>query len=71
MPFDYAALKDLLRCPGSHSPLVLDGESLVCTDENCRLKFTIQDDIPILLLDEAEALGEADWRAAMQRAEES
>jgi len=68
MSFDYDAVKDVLTCPQSHTPLGLDGESLICTDETCRLKFEIRDGIPILLLDEAAQLSVADWEAALQRA---
>ncbi len=69
MPFNYDAVKEILRCPKSHSPLLLDGSTLVCTDAACRLKFDIRDDIPILLLDEAEELPQTDWQAVMDRAE--
>ena len=70
MPFDYNAVKDLLACPQSHSPLLLVGDSLICADENCRLKFIIRDEIPILLLDEATEMTEADWREAVGRLDE-
>jgi uncharacterized protein len=67
MPFDYNAVKDLLRCPKSHSPLVLAGDSLVCENPECRMRFEIRDEIPILLLDEATELTEAEWQAAIGR----
>ena len=67
MPFDYHAVKDLLRCPKSHSPLVHVDNSLVCDNPECRLRFAIRDGIPILLLDEATELSEAEWRAAVGR----
>ena len=65
MPFDYNAVKDLLWCPKSHTRLVLVDDSLICADENCRLKFEIRDEIPILLLDEATEMTEADWQEAV------
>lgn len=42
----------LLVCPIGHAPLRLEGESLVCTQ--CGLRFAIKDDIPNMLVEEAE-----------------
>ena len=65
MSFDYEAVKDLIRCPRSKSELVLEGDSLICTDPQCRLQFAIRDDIPCLLEDEARELSEAEWTDVM------
>ena len=51
----------LLVCPASRSPLVYTEDRFVCADEDCRLAFPIWDDIPILLIDEAEQLTESEW----------
>ena len=67
MSFDYEAVKDLIRCPRSKSELVLEGDSLICTDPQCRLQFAIRDDIPCLLEDEARELSEAEWTDIMIR----
>jgi uncharacterized protein YbaR (Trm112 family) len=67
MSFNYETVKDLIRCPRSMSALVLDGDSLVCTDPQCRLQFAIRDDIPCLLEDEASELSETDWKGVMAR----
>jgi len=45
-------LLSLLACPLGKTPLRLEGERLVCT--RCGLRFTINDDIPNMLIDEAE-----------------
>ena len=47
-------LLDLLRCPRCKGPLLyeMDPESLVCPA--CALRYPVRDDIPVLLLDEAE-----------------
>ena len=47
-------LLDMLVCPVCHKPLTLQGggESLKCGV--CRRVYPIQDDIPILLVDEAK-----------------
>uniref|UniRef100_A0A831TYC7 UPF0434 protein ENQ87_05900 n=1 Tax=Geobacter metallireducens TaxID=28232 RepID=A0A831TYC7_GEOME len=43
------------RCIGEVKP-VDDGSALVC--EACRLRFPVRDDIPLMLLDEAERIGD-------------
>ncbi|MGC8504297.1 MAG: Trm112 family protein [Acidithiobacillus sp.] len=47
-------LLDLIACPQCKGPLFpcAQREALCC--ERCHLKFPIIDDIPVLLLDEAE-----------------
>lgn len=45
---------EILACPACKGDLIYDEENqrLVC--EKCRLKYAIKDDIPIMLLDQAE-----------------
>jgi uncharacterized protein len=47
------ALLEILACPVDHAPLRADDEAgeLVCT--GCGLAYTVRDDIPVLLVDEA------------------
>ena len=45
-------LLDILACPKCKGDLKLKDNFLVCY--NCRLKYRIEDDIPILLIEEAE-----------------
>jgi len=63
-------LLEILACPESKKPLVyLEADSvLYCPDS--KLKYRVEDDIPILLLDEAERLDEAGHAALMARAAE-
>ena len=42
----------LLVCPMGHAPLRRDGESLICT--RCQVKYAIHDDIPNMIVEEAE-----------------
>ncbi|GAB4299964.1 MAG: Trm112 family protein [Desulfuromonadia bacterium] len=53
-------LRELLVCPRCKGDLIhrLSPESLDCTA--CRLRYPVRDDIPVMLLDEAEHLGEDD-----------
>jgi len=48
------ALLEILACPDCHAPLEADDEQsrLVCT--GCGLRYPVRDDIPVLLIDEAE-----------------
>jgi len=52
MPIDKELL-NILACPKCQGKLKLeqDESGLIC--ENCRLKYRIEDDIPIMLIDEA------------------
>lgn len=68
MTFNFEKSRSYLVCPKCHSDLVQDGESLVCSNPDVRLKYPILDDIPRLLADEAEELTVEAWAAAMQRA---
>ncbi|MCH7688529.1 MAG: hypothetical protein IH899_17915 [Planctomycetes bacterium] len=67
MTFDFKTLEEVLLCPNSNSKLILDGESLVCIDSECRLQFQIRDEIPIMLLDEATELSVEEWKAVMRK----
>lgn len=65
--FDYEAVKDILRCPNSLSPLVHEGESLVCIDPECRLQYSIMDGIPNMLIEDATELPPDAWQELMSR----
>ncbi len=66
MPID-PKLLEILVCPDTKAPLVLDGETLVSTDAGTRRRYRIEDDIPIMLIDESEQLSESDWKEIMKR----
>ncbi|NOX54576.1 MAG: hypothetical protein GXP27_09090 [Planctomycetes bacterium] len=67
MTFDFESLRDILVCPKSKSRLVYDGQTLTCTDADCRLRFEIRDDIPVMLVDEATELSPGEWKDVMAR----
>ena len=71
MAFDFAKSQQFLVCPKCRAPLVQDGNSLVCTNPDVRLKYPILEDIPRLLVDEAEELTPEAWQAVMQRVTKS
>lgn len=68
MTFNFEKSKSYLVCPKCHSDLVPDGDFLVCTNPDIRLRYPILEDIPRLLVEEAEVLTPEAWTAAMQRA---
>jgi len=58
-------LLDRLCCPETKADLVLDGNFLVSVDKNTRRRYRIEDDIPIMLIEESEQLGIDEWKVIM------
>lgn len=50
-------LLDILACPACKSDVKLEAEKIVCV--KCGRRYPIKDDIPIMLIDEAEFPGES------------
>ena len=57
----------ILCCPETKADLVLDGNTLVSTDKKTRRRYRIEDDIPIMLIDESEQLSMEEWTEIMKR----
>lgn len=47
-------LLDILACAFCKSEVRVQGNMILCTEEKCGLRYRIQDDIPVMLIDEAE-----------------
>ncbi len=60
-------LLEILVCPESKAPLVLDGDTLVSTDAKTRRRYRIKDDIPVMLIDESEILSEDEWKKILAK----
>lgn len=60
-------LLKILCCPESKADLVLDGDTLVSTDRKTRRRYRIDDDIPVMLIDESEQLNEEEWLGIMKK----
>ena len=60
-------LLDILCCPETKADLVLDGETLVSTDKDTRRRYRIEDDMPIMLIEESEQLSIEKWKIIMQK----
>ena len=46
-------LLDILVCPKCRTQVEQKGETLVCSNPECRLIYPIRDGIPVMLIDEA------------------
>lgn len=55
----------ILCCPVSRKPLVQQGDWLISTDPEGRLRYPIRNEIPVLLEEEAEKLDEEAWKIAI------
>lgn len=60
-------LLEILRCPESHAPLVVDGSTLVSTDPRTRRRYKVEDDVPNMIIEESEVLAEPAWIEIMRR----
>jgi len=60
-------LLEILCCPESKADLVLDGNYLVSVDKETRRRYRIEDDIPIMLIEESEQLDYETWKEIMIR----
>ena len=60
-------LLDILCCPETKADLILDNNTLVSTDKNTRRRYRIEDDIPVMLIDESERLSLEEWREIMKK----
>ena len=60
-------LLDILCCPETKADLVLDGDYLVSVDKETSRRYRIEDDIPIMLIDESEVLDFETWSEIMKR----
>lgn len=64
LPFDQD-LFDLLVCPEARVPLKFVAGKLVSTDPATRRAYRIDDGIPVMLIEESQALEEGAWKALM------
>ena len=60
-------LLDILCCPETKADLVLDGDTLVSTDKKTRRRYKIENDIPIMLIDESDILNMEEWEKIMRK----
>ena len=54
-------LLEILVCPKTKAPLVESGDWLYSTDAETRLRYPIRDGIPIMLIEESQAVDPAEF----------
>ncbi|MCH7974460.1 MAG: hypothetical protein IIB07_09445 [Bacteroidetes bacterium] len=59
-------LLEILCCPETKADLVLDGNTLVSVDKKTRRRYRIEEDIPIMLIEESEQLSLEEWGRIMK-----
>jgi uncharacterized protein len=60
-------LLEILCCPETKADLVLEDNYLVSTDRNTRRRYRIENDIPVMLIDESDQLSFEEWEAIMKK----
>lgn len=65
MAIDLQPFVQILVCPACRSKLVIDGRSFVCSSSDCRRRYIVKDDIPVMLVDETHAVTPEEWTALM------
>ncbi|MFA5795347.1 MAG: Trm112 family protein [Candidatus Brocadiia bacterium] len=45
---------DIMACPLCKADVRLEGAKIICTRPECACRFRIEDDIPVMLMEEAE-----------------
>jgi len=58
---------DILVCPETKAPLVLDGDFLYSSDPKTRRRYAIKDGIPNMLIEESEVVSEDEYRQVMTK----
>jgi len=59
-------LLKMLCCPETKADLVLHNNKLVSTDKETRRRYRIENDIPIMLIDESEVVEYDEWAKIMK-----
>ncbi len=60
-------LLNIICCPETKAPLILDGDYLVSTDAKTRRRYKIVEDIPVLLIDESEVMDKEEWEKIIEK----
>ncbi len=60
-------LLEILACPLSKKPVVMDENWIVSTDPETRRRYPVKDDIPVMLIEESEEMDESAWKEIMAR----
>jgi uncharacterized protein YbaR (Trm112 family) len=64
-----AKLLEILACPEDKGPLLYFADEDSLYNPRLKRRYRVQDDIPIMLIDEAETVDDAEAARLMQKAE--
>ena len=62
-------LLEILACPDDKGPLLYFADEDTLYNPRLKRRYRVQDDIPIMLIDEAEAVDDAEHDRLLQKAE--
>ena len=62
-------LLDIMACAFCKSELRQEGEKLHCANPECKIVYSVKDDIPIMLIDEAETVDDGEHDRLVAKAE--
>ncbi len=68
MPLDHQLL-DILACPEDKGPLLYFADEDALYNPRLKRRYAIRDDIPIMLIDEAETVGDDEHGRLLAKAE--
>jgi uncharacterized protein YbaR (Trm112 family) len=68
MPLD-ARLLEILACPSDKGPLLYFADEESLYNPRLRVRYRIQDDIPVMLVDEAESVDDAEHERLLAKAD--
>jgi uncharacterized protein YbaR (Trm112 family) len=60
-------LLEILACPDCKSEVFESENKIYCTKSDCRRRYDITDDIPVMLIEESTALDPEQWQSAMNQ----
>lgn len=60
-----AKLLEILACPACKTRVVEQGETIYCTNRECRRAYAVADGIPVMLIDESTVLETEAWEKAV------
>lgn len=60
-------LLEILRCPETKAPLLLENNYLISMDKNTRRRYPIVDDVPVMLVDQSTQLTVEEWTEVMKK----
>ena len=63
-------LLDVLACPEDRGPLLWFEDEEILYNPRLRRRYAIQDDIPVMLVEEAEAVGEEEHARLLAKADQ-